>query len=239
MDWFSFLVAGIMVYVSVGVFFLGIGFQVYRWQKAPKSPVKQGIFPKPVKAGTRWLKLVKDALVFPQVREVDPWMWISTLLFHLALLAAFVGHLRMIHEFTPLVTLLGSEGLNKFAAWSGGIVGIILLFTLLYFLIRRFKSPFKDISTPEDFLLLIVILCAVGMGDHLRFSGAVHMSDYQAYVQSLLAFDPRFPPALEDSSSKWTLIWHVFFANLLFIWFPFSKFMHVIGSFATNLTRGE
>lgn len=228
-----------MVYVSVAVLVLGLGYRIYAWRQFPVAPIQQGLFPKGSTSGAKWIKVAKDSLVFPQVRDVDPWMWVFTVLFHLSLLGALIGHLRLIHEFTPLVNILGSEGMDTLAAWSGGVVGLILLITLGYFLIRRFKSPYKDISTPEDYLLLGLLLLVVLMGDHLRFFGDVHMSDYQAYVQSLLSLDPEFTDALASSSSKWSLVLHVLFASLFFIWLPFSKLVHLIGTFATNLTRGE
>ncbi len=239
MDWFSYLSAGLMVYVSVVVLVLGLGYRLYRWRQFPVTPVQQGLFPKGGTSGAKWVKVAQDSLVFPQVRDVDPRMWVFTVLFHLSLLGAFIGHLRLIREFTPLVNILGSEWMDTFAAWSGGIVGVILLVTLVYFLIRRFKSPFKDISTPEDYLLLGLLLLVVLMGNHLRFFGDVHMSDYQAYVQSLLNLDPTFTSTLDSSSSKWSLVLHVLFASLFFIWLPFSKLVHLIGTFATNLTRGK
>ena len=129
--------------------------------------------------------------------------------------------------------------MDRLAYFSGAAVGIILLVALVYVLLRRFTSPYKELSVPEDYLLLILILLVVTMGNHMRFFGDVHMGDYRAYVQSLLAFKPAFPAALASSSAKWTLIVHVLFANFLFLYFPFSKLTHVIGGFMTNFMRSE
>jgi nitrate reductase gamma subunit len=166
-------------------------------------------------------------------------MWTFIIFLHLAIVAAFVGHLRLINEFTPLANSLGAEGMDQFSFIAGGTVGIIFLVALLYFFMRRFKSPHKDISTPEDYILLILILFIVLMGNHLRFFGDIHVTEYREYVRSLLAFKPDFPSDLADSSTRWVLVTHVLFANAFFIYFPFSKLVHFVGTFAVNLIRSE
>ena len=47
MDTFSFIVAGIMVYIAVAVFIIGMTYQIVGWFRAPKSSVRLGLFPKP------------------------------------------------------------------------------------------------------------------------------------------------------------------------------------------------
>ncbi|HAX18576.1 MAG TPA: hypothetical protein DCY00_08310, partial [Actinobacteria bacterium] len=48
-----------------------------------------------------------------------------------------------------------------------------------------------------------------------------------------------FNEALAQSQTKWVLSWHVLFVNLFVIYFPFSKLVHVIGTFFANKTRSE
>jgi nitrate reductase gamma subunit len=237
MDWFSYLVAGIMVYVAVAIFILGMTYQVYQWLRAPKTRIKTGVFPKPRSTATRWGRVALDSFTFPQAIKADRTMWVFTILFHFALLGAFVGHLRLIHEITPLFNFLGTKGMDQFAFWSGSVMGILLMVALIYYLFRRLVSPYKEISVFEDFILLFLLILVVAMGDYMRFLGKVHTTDYRAYLQSLIAFRPAFPKVLADSSTKWALVIHVLFANLLFIYFPFSKLVHVIATFPANLAR--
>src|SRR3972149_1074156 len=98
MDWFSYLVAGIMVYLAVAIFIFGMAYQVYQWLRAPKTRIKTGVFPKPRNATARWLRVGIDSFTFPQAVKVDQWVWVFTILFHFGLLGAFVGHLRLIPE---------------------------------------------------------------------------------------------------------------------------------------------
>jgi nitrate reductase gamma subunit len=237
MDWFSYLVAGLMVYLAVAIFAVGIVYQIYQWLNAPKTRVKTGYFPKPETIEARWIKVAEDSFLFPQVIQSDRWIWFFTILFHFGLLGAFVGHLRLIHEFTPLANALGPKGMEQFSLWSGGLMGIIFIIGLIYYLVRRLAFPFKELSVPEDYILLILLIVTVIMGNLIRFFGDISVADYRAYLQSLMAFRPSFPPALADSSTKWALVFHVLFANLLFICFPFSKLVHVIATFPANLAR--
>ena len=237
MDWFSYWVAGIMIYVAIAIFFLGMVYRVYQWLIAPKARLKTGVFPKPDKGVARWGQVAVDSLIFPEALKTDRTIWTFTILFHFALLGAFVGHLRLVREFTPLVNLLGPKGMDQFALWSGGGMGVLLIVGLIYYLFRRLTSPYKEISALEDYILLFLLILVVMMGDHMRFIGKIHAADYRIYFQSLLAFKPAFPKVLADSPTKWALVFHVLFANLLFIYFPFSKLVHVIATFPANLAR--
>ncbi len=226
-----------MVYGAVAVFVLGMSYRVYQWVRAPRSRVKTGVFPKAKTSGARWLSVAKDSFIFPQAITSDRWMWIFTILFHLGLLGAFVGHLRLIHELTPLARLFGTKGMAQLSLLGGGVMGIVLIVALVYYLLRRLTFPYKEMSILEDYLLLILLILIVVMGNHMRFIGDVQTSDYQAYVQSLLVLKPAFPATLADSSIRPALVFHVLFANLLLIYFPFSKLVHVIATFPANLAK--
>ncbi len=161
MDWFSFIVAGVMVYVAVAIFLGGSVYRVIKWLRTPKSPVRQGMFPQPGGPLTRALKLGKDSLIFPQVLDTDRWMWFFVIGMHLAGIGLFIGHLRLIFEFTPIYNAVGPVTMENMAAWVGGAIGISLFIAFTYFLLRRFKSPYRELSVPEDYLLLMLILLLV------------------------------------------------------------------------------
>ncbi len=239
MDWFSFVFAGILVYVAVVVFVGGLIWQIVKWRRAAKSRIKMGMFPKPATRSGRTAKMFKDSFFFPQVLISDKVIWFFAGAFHLAGLLMFVGHFRLVHEFTPVLNWLGQKGLDQLAFFSGGGFGIVLTIALVYFLMRRFKTPYKDLSVPEDYILLILLLLIVTLGNHMRFFGDVHVEDYREYVMSLLSFRPAFNATIAGSSMKWSLVTHVFLANMFFIYFPFSKLTHSIGTFTANFVRSE
>ena len=166
-------------------------------------------------------------------------MWCFVIALHLAGVALFVGHLRLIFEFTPLANALGSRGMEQFAFLTGGAIGIILVIAVLYFLTRRITPPNKEISAPEDYFLLILILLVILSGNYLRFFGDIPVTAYRQYISSLFTVNPYIPAVLATSATKWSLGAHVMFANMLLIYFPLSKLVHFVGSFAANLVRSE
>ena len=239
MNGFSFFAAGIMVYIAVIVFLVGMACQIYGWVKTPRSSVRLGIFPRPKNKGVRFFKLLKDSFIFPHSAQVDPWMWIFAIFFHFSLAAVLLAHFRMVREFTPLVNVLGKEGMEKIGAIAGGTMGIILLITILFYIFRRFFSPYKDLSVFEDYFIVFLLIVIIALGDHLRFFAKLSVSDYRAYFQSVLTFRPYFPEAIAAKGARWVLTMHVFFVNLFVIYFPFSKLTHAIGTFAVNSVRSD
>jgi Nitrate reductase gamma subunit len=239
MSGFSFFAAGIMVYIAVIVFLVGMAYQIYGWVKTPSSPVRLGIFPVPKNKSIRFFKLLKDSFIFPQSAEADPGMYTFAILFHFSLAAVLFAHFRMVHEFTPLVNVLGKEGMEKLGAIAGGTMGIILLITILFYIFRRFFSPYKDLSVFEDYFIVFLLIVIIGLGDHLRFFAKISVSDYRAYFLSVLTFRPYFPEAIAEKGARWVLTMHVFFVSLFVMYFPFSKLTHAIGTFALNSVRSD
>jgi nitrate reductase gamma subunit len=228
-----------MVYIAVAVFIGGSIYRIVKWLRTPKSPVRQGMFPQPGSAAGRFLKMGKDSFLFPQALDTDRWMWFFVFGMHLAGIGLFVGHLRLIFEFTPIYNAVGPAVMENMASWVGGAIGIALFIAFTYFLLRRFKSPYRELSVPEDYLLLVLILLLVLLGDHLRLTQPFELSAYREYMSSLLHFKPDFPSVIALQPARWVLVGHIFTANLLLIYFPFSKLVHSIGGFAGNLLRSE
>ncbi|MDI6900094.1 MAG: respiratory nitrate reductase subunit gamma [Anaerosomatales bacterium] len=226
-------------YLAIAVFVLGIAWRVYEWSTTPKSPVPLGLFPKPKTGAGRFGKMLKDTFLAPHSARIEPRMWLFAMMFHVAALAAFVGHLRIIQEYPLLPQWLGEDGMNTFAAWAGGIAGTLMMIAVLYWIGRRTFGPFKNLSVPEDFLLLALLLGVIIMGNHMRFFGHVHAETYREWFQSLLAFRPMLPDEIVHSNVGWSLGTHMLFVDLLLIYFPFSKLVHTIGSFSANLVRSE
>jgi len=230
------------VYLGIAVFVLGMGLRIYQWATTPKSPVRLGMFPKPATKSGRFFKMLKDTLIAPHSAKIEPKMWVFAMIFHVSALAAFVGHLRILGEYPILPELLGGEhGMNTFAAYAGSIAGTLMLVGVVFWIIRRTYGPYKNLSVPEDYLLLFLLFGVIIMGDHLRFvyGGYIHADTYQAWFQSLLAFKPMFPEKLLSGFVGWSLGTHMLFTDLFLIYFPFSKLVHTIGSFAANYVRSE
>ena len=107
MDTYLQITSVIGVYVAGVVFVAGMAWRVYQWATTPKSPVRLGMFPKPATRGGRIAKMLKDTFIAPQSAAIEPRMWLFAMVFHVAALAAFIGHLRLVQEFPVLPSLLG------------------------------------------------------------------------------------------------------------------------------------
>ena len=97
------------------------------------------------------LGVIKDAFAVPTAFNKTKVFWFFIVVYHVAFVLLFIGHLELIREFKVLQIIPHRVFLG--AGW----VGIALIVSVLYFLFRRFRSPHNAISVPEDYLLLILL----------------------------------------------------------------------------------
>lgn len=223
-----------MVYIAFAVFLLGIVYRVISIWRKPKLPSTQQIYPskKP-----KWLWALYDTFLFPTVLRHQPLLWLFLMAFHACLFLLLIGHLELLADFdifqvVPHEIFLGN-----------GFVGLISAVCLLYLLFRRFISPVKDLSIPEDYYLLVLIFLIVIFGSEMDWArrwydyGEMTVEDYRTYMVSLLILKPELPYSTTFSGHSFMLVLHVFFANLFLIVFPFSQLMHSILSLPMNKLR--
>jgi nitrate reductase gamma subunit len=164
-------------------------------------------------------------------------LWIFLMLFHISFLLLILGHLELIREF-DFIQIIPHE-----VFLGNGIVGLILSLCLLYFLFRRFASPNRELSVPEDYYLLIVLFLTVIFGSEMdwarRWYGydSLGTAEYREYLMSIVRFHPVVPDSMTMTGHSFMVVLHVFFANLFLIFFPFSKIMHSFFAFPLNKLR--
>lgn len=223
-----------MVYIAFAVFFLGITYRVFSIWRKPKLPATQQIYPD---RNPKWLWVLNDTFLFPTVRRHKPLLWLFLISFHVGLFLLLIGHLELVVDIGLFQIVPHEIFLGK------GFVGVILAVCLLFFLFRRFSSPVKDLSVPEDYYLLVLIFLIVIFGSEMDWArrwydyGEMTVEDYRTYLISLLLFKPELPYSTTFSGHSFMLVLHVFFANLLLIVFPFSQLMHSILSLPMNKLR--
>ena len=223
-----------MVYVAFGVFFIGTGVRLVKIFLEPKNPTELAIFPE---KRPRWLWAVGDTFLMPTVRRHKPVLWVVLMLYHICFLLLIIGHIELIEDFRIIQIIPHEVFLGK------GFVGLILSLTLLYLLFRRFLSPVKDLSVPEDYYLLILLFLTVIFGSELDWArawygyGQMGGDEYRNYLSSLLYLRPELSEDITLTGHSFMLVLHVFFANLFLIFFPFSKIMHSFFSMAMNKLR--
>ncbi len=234
MDSLIYIVLVPMVYIAFAVFFLGTGLRLVKIFREPRHPTTLQIFPE---RHPRWLWVLHDTFLFPTVRRHNPLHWVVLILFHISFLLLIVGHLELIEEFSVFQIFEHDVFLG------GGYVGLILSVALLFFIFRRFVSPYRELSVPEDFYLLIVLFLTAFIGTEMDWARSwygyeeLSVEDYQIYLKSLLFLQPEIPDSMTTSGHSFMMVLHVLFANLFLMFFPFSKIMHSFFSPAMNKLR--
>ncbi|MDH3876099.1 MAG: respiratory nitrate reductase subunit gamma [Desulfobacterales bacterium] len=223
-----------MVYVAFATFFIGTAVRLIKIFKEPSHPATLQIYPEK-KPG--WLWALHDTFLFPTVRRHKPLLWVFLMAFHICILLLIIGHLELFGEIETLQFIPHEIFLGQ------GLVGLIASIALLYFLFRRFISPVRELSVPEDYYLLILLFLVVLFGSQMDwarrwyFYEELSVDHYREYLSSLLYFRPYLPAEVTDTGHSFMLVLHVFFANLFLMFFPFSQLMHSFLSLPMNKLR--
>ena len=234
MDTLYYIVLVPMVYVAFATFFIGTAVRLIKIFREPSHPSTLQIFPER-KAG--WLWALHDTFLFPTVRKHKPLLWIFLMAFHICILLLIIGHLELFAEIETLQLIPHEIFLGN------GLVGLITCIALLYFLFRRFISPVRELSVPEDYYLLILLFLIVLFGSQMDWARnwyyyeTMSVEDYRTYLGGLITFEPYLPESVTESGHAFMLVLHVFLANLFLIFFPFSQAMHSFLSLPMNKLR--
>jgi nitrate reductase gamma subunit len=224
---FSFLVGGILPYLAVLLFIVGMVYRFYIWVKIPQ-PAKMTLFPAPDSVGGG---VVAEVLFFPGMFKGDKVLWFFSWIFHATLALVFLGHIRV---FTSLIDQnlmamgMTSEGIDLMSGVSGGAAGIILMVSGVLLLIRRvIVQRAREISKIPDFFALLLLIAIIGTGDLMRFGGHFDLEQTRAWALSLITFSPAIP-------GDGVFLVHALLAMLLIMYIPFSKILHFGGIFFTQ-----
>ena len=233
MDTLTYVVLVPMVYVAAFVFLAGTVWRISEIVRRPAFAPTLKIFPTREPA---WLYALTDAIFLPMVRRHNPVLWFFLILLHTCIILLVLGHLELFAEM-PWLQVWPHE-----VFLGAGFVGVAGFFCLLFLLFRRFAPPAKDLSVPEDYFLLVVLLLAVVFGSEMHLARRLYdfssmgVPEYREYLMSLVLFAPSID-AVTGSGHSFMLTLHVFFANIFIMVFPFSKMMHAVLSIPANMMR--
>ena len=180
-----------------------------------------------------------EAVIVPSAWRKTKIFWFFIIMFHIAVLLLVLGHLELIREFKIIQVIPHTVFLGA------GTVGIIIIVSVLYFLFRRFRSPWREISIPEDFLILLLLFITSVIGSHLHIGERYGMAQfgvgtdlYREYLGSLIAFKPVIPEGITMSPHYVLVALHILLANLVLMMLPFSKMIHMVFTYLSlNLKR--
>lgn len=237
LDFISYFIMVPMVYIAFATLIFGIIFKLAAVFRSTDIKGTLPIFPRGSSAVAGALA---ESLAVPTAFKKERAFWLFIIIYHIAFVLLFLGHLELVSEFKAIQIVPHSVFLGA------GAVGITLIISVLYFFFRRFKSPYREISVPEDFLLLLLLFLTFFFGSHLHLAdrygmGPLHipLEEYRAYLGSLAVFQPKLPVMITSSAHFIILLLHLFFANLFLILFPFSKMIHSVFVFFALYIKGK
>jgi nitrate reductase gamma subunit len=236
-DKFYYFVMVPMLYAAIFIFIAGTILRLIKIGLAPSPKViTLRVFPE---KRSNLLAILSDIFLFPGVtRRKDTAFWVFFGLFHIAIFFLFLGHLELIADIKVIQLVKHKIFLGK------GLVGLLLVVSLFFFLFRRFRSPYRELSVPEDFILILGLLVTSFFGAHMNLATLyssygfdIPLEAYRTYLGSMIRFQPTVPAEISGSPHQVILVMHVFLANVFFIYFPFSKVMHSILAFFSNAVK--
>ena len=227
MDAFAFIVGGVLPYLTILIFLIGMIYRFSSWFRTPQ-PGKMTLFPAP-RSTTGGV--LGEALLFPSLFKGDKMLWSFSWVFHVTLALVFLGHFRVFTAMIDrmLMTMgMSPEAITTMSATVGGAAGIILLVTGVLLLVRRLTlQRVREISGVPDFFALLLLIAIVVTGDLMRLGAHFDLEQTRIWAWSLLTFSPEIP-------KNGMFLTHALLAILLIMYIPFSKILHFGGIFFTQ-----
>jgi len=223
-----------MVYLAIAALVVGAVWKIAMILRSPVQPYPLTLYPA---ARLRVFAAFRDAFGMRQVREHKPFFWIFLVVFHVSLVLLILAHLDII----PALRMLPPASKHMLGA---GSVGVAITVSTAYFILRRFRSPVREISTPGDYLLLLLLLFLLLLGDTISWSNSwgahgfvMTKRDFALYFAGLARFTFADPRAVLHGSHYHFVVLHVLLANVFFTVLPFTKIVHTFFTIPINLLR--
>ena len=206
------LIFAVTYYFVAVIFFAGILWKIISYARIP---VKNFIPIAPVPA-TRFAmlaRITREVLFFESLFRASKWTWIFGWVFHYALLIVLIRHLFFVTE-TPPSWLVWIFTPSDIAAW-------MMALSLFGLLLRRCAvDRVRYISSPSDYLMLLLLLTIAITGTLLRYTAHHEIFAVREFVLGIIRFSPQNLP------SNLILYVHLSSVALFLAVFPFSKLIH-------------
>ena len=207
-----------MFYFAAAILFVGLAYRIYEYATIP-APLKIPTPPAPMTQKGVAVRIFREVVFFESLFSATKWTWLFSWLFHLALLLAAFRHLKY---FTDPVWFWVSFELVQVA---GHYAAYMMLFGLLGLFARRvFVDRVRYISSPSDYLILVLTIAIAGSGLMMKWFPSDILA-IKLFFVGLLTFNFSELPA--DTM----LLIHLSLVIALMIIFPYSKLLHAPGLF--------
>lgn len=230
----GYFVGNVLPYITIAVFLIGVVYRVAVWWSRP-SPVNIPVFPGQLSVGQAIVRVLSDVILFRTLfrYQGNYILWLGGWIFHVSFLFILLRHLRY------FVGGVSVPGWVNALQGIGILAALVISVPLLYLLIRRLVYPeLKFITTPPDYVVLLLILGVVITGLFSKYISSPFVVDVKFMMRNLMAFNPVLPAGVNSA-----FLVHFFLVQVLAMYLPFSKVMHMGGVFfsptRTHVFGGE
>ncbi|HMM47129.1 MAG TPA: respiratory nitrate reductase subunit gamma [Thiobacillaceae bacterium] len=206
-----------MFYLATVLLVAGLAYKIYDYSRTP-APLKIPTTPAPTTRKGVAYRLAKEVVLFESLFKSNKWIWLFGFLFHFGLFLVLLRHLRYFIE--PVWAWVG------FLQPFGKYASIAMVVGLGGLLARRFLvDRVRYISTPSDYLMLVLLLAIGISGMLMTFVIHADIVGLKMFFMGLMYFDLQ--PMPQDP----ILLVHLALVALLMVIFPISKLLHAPGVF--------
>ncbi len=206
-----------MFYIAALVMIIGLTYKIVDYSRTP-VPLKIPTTPAPTTRSGVIYRMAKEVVVFESLFKANKWIWVFGWLFHFGLLLVLLRHLRY---FTQPVWFWVDiiQPFGKYASF-------MMVIGMLGLLARRFLvDRVRYISTPSDYLMLVLLIAIGVTGMLMTFVVHTDIVALKMFFMGLMYFDVQPVP------TDLILLTHLALVAFLMLIFPISKLLHAPGLF--------
>ena len=216
MSTLTIIYAGLF-YIATLLLVAGLAYKIIDYSRTP-APLVIPTTPAPTTQAGVAYRMFKEVVVFESLFKANKWIWVFGWLFHFGLLLVLLRHLRYFTQ--PVWAWV--DALQPFGKYAS----FLMVIGLLGLLARRFLvDRVRYISTPSDYLMLVLILGIGITGMLMTFVVHTDIVALKQFFLGLMYLDIQ--PLPQDP----ILLVHLALVALLMMIFPISKLLHAPGLF--------
>ena len=206
-----------LFYIATLLLVVGLAYKIIDYSRTP-APLVIPTTPAPTTRTGVVYRMFKEVVVFESLFKSNKWIWVFGWLFHFGLLLVLLRHLRYFTQ--PVWAWV--DALQPFGKYAS----FLMVIGLAGLLARRFLvDRVRYISTPSDYLMLVLILGIGITGMMMTFVVHTDIVALKQFFLGLMYLDIQ--PLPQDP----ILLVHLALVALLMMIFPISKLLHAPGLF--------
>lgn len=212
----SYMFAGVF-YVATLLLVVGLVAKIAQFARTP-APLKIPTTPAPTTTGGVVFRMFREVAFFESLFKANLWIWAFGYMFHIGLALVTLRHLRYFMQPVPEIIAM----VQPFGVYGGLVMAIGLAGLLAR---RVFVERIRYISTPSDYLWLVLLIGIGCSGLLMKFVLHTDIVSVKIFFQGLMHFE------IQPLPGDPLLMAHLAMVAALMVLFPFSKLLHAPGVF--------